>query len=59
MSAAESWTALPSSLAHEHVVRGAALTHEHEGGWTAHSHVGSATQAEPEPEAEPEPGAEP
>jgi len=59
MSIAESWTALPASLAHEHVVRGAALAHEHEGGWTGHSHVGAATQAEPEPQAQPEPELEP
>ena len=55
MSTAESWTALPASLSHEHVVQGAALAHEHEGGWTAHSHVGAAAQAAPEPETEPEP----
>lgn len=59
MSTAESWTALPASLSHEHVVQGAALAHEHEGGWTAHSHVGAAAQAAPEPETEPEPELEP
>jgi hypothetical protein len=58
MSAAESWTVLPSSLAHEHVVQGAVLAHEHEGGWTAHKHVGSAVPAEPQAELDLEPEAE-